>query len=134
MKDPYSSPPGATQTATAIVEGGPRGPGEKEARFPDFPFPDGFLMFVQGLQPGASSVCRIYQEMGCLPRKSWEKPQDRSAQCPPWPSHEGHGDWLAGPGHHCPPTQRQLFAAPECLPAVPDTIVLQILAAPRMSG
>ena len=85
MKDPYSSPPGTTQTATAVVEGSPRGPGEKEARFPDFPFPDGFLMFVQGLQPGASSICRIYQEMGCLPRKSWEKPQDRSAQCPPWP-------------------------------------------------
>ena len=49
MKDPYSSPSGTTQTAAAIVEGGPRGPGEKAARFPDFPFPYGFLMFVQGL-------------------------------------------------------------------------------------
>ena len=85
MKDPYSSPSSTTQTAAAIVEGGPRGPGEKAASFPDFPFPYGFLMFVQGLQPGASSFCRISPEMDCLPRKSGEKPQDTIAQCPPCP-------------------------------------------------
>lgn len=38
-------------------------------------------MFAQGLQPGASSFCRVSQEMGCLSRKSWEKPQDTIAQC-----------------------------------------------------
>lgn len=38
MKGPYSSLPGTTQTATAVVEGGLGGPGDKEASFPVFSF------------------------------------------------------------------------------------------------
>ena len=125
MKDPYSSPPGTTQTASAVVEGGPGaaggwgrgGAGQKAARCPDFPFPGGILMFARDYSLGLPASAGCLRRWAVSPGKAGRSHRTRSPNARPASSLERGGDWLQGLDTTVPRHRRSSLQCPDaCLP------------------